>query len=52
MFRENGATKEQRMAIPGHETEAQADHYAKSADLIRVVTGTKSSNPTQTKFQV
>jgi hypothetical protein len=37
MFKENGATKEQRMAILGHETEHQADHYSKSADLRRVI---------------
>lgn len=41
MFKENGATKEQRMAILGHETEAQADSYSKSADLRKVITGTK-----------
>jgi len=41
VFKENGATKEQRMAILGHETEAQADNYSKSADLRRVITGTK-----------
>lgn len=39
MFRENGATKDQRMAILGHETAAEAEHYDKSADLKRVVRG-------------
>ncbi|WP_157771601.1 hypothetical protein [Thioclava nitratireducens] len=39
IFRENGATKDQRMAILGHETAAEAEHYDKSADLKRVVKG-------------
>ncbi len=43
MFRENGATKDQRMAILGHETAAEAEHYDKSADLRRVVMGQQSS---------
>ncbi|WP_172794950.1 tyrosine-type recombinase/integrase [Loktanella sp. 3ANDIMAR09] len=47
MMREMGATKDQRMAILGHETETEADHYAKSADLRRVIAGTESSNPVQ-----
>lgn len=37
MFRENGASKEARMGILGHETEAEAARYAKSADLRRVI---------------
>ncbi len=41
VFKENGATKDQRMAILGHETEAQAQHYSKSADLKRVISGTE-----------
>ncbi|TQS73313.1 tyrosine-type recombinase/integrase [Rhodobacteraceae bacterium] len=41
MFRENGATKDQRMAILGHESEAEAEHYDKSADLRRVLLGQK-----------
>lgn len=44
VFRENGATKDQRMAILGHETESEADRYAKSANLRLVITGTESSN--------
>ncbi|WP_083484487.1 tyrosine-type recombinase/integrase [Loktanella sp. 3ANDIMAR09] len=44
MMREMGATKDQRMAVLGHETETEADHYARSADLRRVITGTESSN--------
>ena len=39
MFRENGASREQRMAILGHETESEASRYGKSADLRRVVEG-------------
>lgn len=41
MFRENGAQADQRMAILGHETAAEAAHYAKSADLRRIVSGTE-----------
>lgn len=44
MFRENGATQDQRMAILGHETKAEADRYSKSADLRKVITGTTVSN--------
>lgn len=44
MFRENGATSDQRMAILGHETHEEATAYSKSADLRRIVTGDKSSN--------
>lgn len=43
-FKERGATPEQRMAILGHETEAEASRYSKSADLKKVITGTDSSN--------
>ncbi|MDE0590456.1 tyrosine-type recombinase/integrase [Halocynthiibacter sp. C4] len=38
MFKENGATPEQRMAILGHETKTEADRYSKSADLRKVIT--------------
>ena len=44
IFKENGAQADQRMAILGHETEAEAMHYSKSADLRRTIEGTKSSN--------
>jgi site-specific recombinase XerD len=37
MFRENGASAEQRMGVLGHETESEASHYSKSADLRRVI---------------
>lgn len=37
MFRENGATEDQRMAILGHETRDQATAYSRSADLRRVI---------------
>lgn len=45
IFRENGATPDQRMAILGHETTAQEAHYSKSADLRRIISGTKLHNP-------
>lgn len=44
MFREGGATPDQRMAILGHDTEKMAAHYSKSADLARVISGTKFAN--------
>ncbi len=44
-LKENGATTEQRMAIEGHETEEEASFYSRSADLRRVISGTKV--PTQ-----
>lgn len=37
MFRENGASQDQRMAILGHETEEEATAYSKSANLKKVV---------------
>ncbi len=37
IFKENGATKDQRMAVLGHESEAESNHYSKSADLRRVI---------------
>lgn len=39
MFRENGATVDQRMAILGHETEEESQMYSRGADLQRVVLG-------------
>ncbi|MHC9235035.1 tyrosine-type recombinase/integrase [Pseudooceanicola sp. 502str34] len=44
VFKENGAAPEQRMAILGHETEAEAARYSKSADLQKIISGTESSN--------
>ena len=52
IFKENGATQEQRMAILGHETEAEASHYSKSADLKQVVTGTKVPTPSSNLVQL
>lgn len=39
MFREMGASMEARRAILGHESDAEAVHYDKSADLKKVVRG-------------
>ncbi|WP_417725732.1 tyrosine-type recombinase/integrase [Salipiger sp.] len=41
VFKENGATAEQRMAVLGHETESEAARYSKSADLKRIIRGTE-----------
>jgi site-specific recombinase XerD len=41
MFKENGAPADKRMAVLGHETEAEATHYSKSADLRRIIEGTQ-----------
>ena len=41
VFKENGATPEQRMAILGHETESEAARYSRSADLKKIVSGTE-----------
>jgi len=41
MFKENGAPADKRMAILGHETEAEASNYSKSADLRRIIEGTE-----------
>ncbi|WP_276716923.1 tyrosine-type recombinase/integrase [Pseudooceanicola nitratireducens] len=43
---ENGAPAEQRMAILGHETEAEARNYSKTASLKKIISGTKFSNST------
>lgn len=39
MFRENGASPDQRMAVLGHLTEGETHQYSKSADLRKTVTG-------------
>lgn len=52
VFKENGATPEQRMAFLGHETQSEAARYSKSADLQKVVSGTESSNSAGTKFKI
>jgi integrase len=50
VFKENGASAEQRMAILGHETASEAKDYAASASLARTVWGTPISNlPDQAK---
>ncbi|OAN86075.1 hypothetical protein A8B74_07465 [Sulfitobacter geojensis] len=41
MFKENGASADQRMAVLGHETIGEATRYSKSADLRRTVEGTE-----------
>lgn len=41
---ERGATQEQRMAILGHETSAQTRHYSKSADAMKIISGTDFAN--------
>lgn len=52
VFKENGATPEQRMAILGHETQSEAARYSKSADLQKIVSGKESSNSAGAKFQL
>ena len=42
MFKENGAPSDKRMAILGHETEAEATRYSKSADLRKIIEGTEN----------
>lgn len=44
VFRENGATEDQRMAVLGHETQEEANAYSKSADLRRVIESSNSSS--------
>lgn len=41
VFKENGAAPAQRMAILGHETEAEATRYSRSADLRKIISGTE-----------
>lgn len=43
-FLENGASEEQRMGILGHETATEARRYSKSADLRKIISGTKVDN--------
>ncbi|MBY5974880.1 tyrosine-type recombinase/integrase [Ferrimonas balearica] len=52
VFKENGATPEQRMAILGHESQSEATRYSKSADLQKIVCGTESSKSAGSKFQL
>jgi site-specific recombinase XerD len=40
VFMENGATDDQRMAILGHETKAEARRYSAGASLVKTVSGT------------
>lgn len=54
MFKENAASADQHMAILGHETESEAMHYSKSADLRKIITGTEKfqlleKRPTRSK---
>ena len=51
-MKELGATPEQRMAILGHETRAEASRYAKSADLRRVITGTEVPTQMSNRIQL
>lgn len=44
MMAERGATPEQRMAILGHDTSRQTQHYSKAADAKRIISGTGFSN--------
>lgn len=44
VFRENGATPDQRMAILGHDTSDQEAHYSKAADLRRIISRTDLPN--------
>lgn len=44
VFRENGATADQRMAILGHDTSTQEAHYSKAADLRKIIAGTDLPN--------
>lgn len=46
VLRENGASTDQRMAILGHETAAEARHYSSGADLVRVVSDFQLTNQT------
>lgn len=52
MFRENGASADQRMAILGHESRSEAARYSRSADLRRVITGTGKDNSPGSKRQL
>jgi integrase len=48
VFRENGATPDQRMAILGHDTSNQEAHYSKAADLRRIIARTDLPNTPDT----
>ena len=40
-FKENGALAEQRVAVLGHETISETQHYSRSADLKKTIQGTE-----------
>jgi len=42
IFKENGASSDQRMSTLGHESESETLHYSKSADLRRTIEGTEN----------
>ena len=44
-MKEMGATEDQRMAILGHETRAEASRYSRGADLRKVISGTNVPTP-------
>lgn len=48
IMRENGATVDQRMAWLGHESRAEADHYGRSANVRRIISGTESAHSPET----
>ena len=48
VFRENGATPDQRMAILGHDTSDKEAHYSKAADLRRIISRTDLPNSART----
>lgn len=57
IFKENGASADQRMAVLGHESESETLHYSKSADLRRTIEGTENFQlseqlPTETRNQL
>lgn len=52
LFRERGATEDQRMAILGHETSSEAERYAKGADLRKIILGTKLPTRNAKIFQL
>jgi site-specific recombinase XerD len=52
MFRENGASADQRMAILGHESASEARRYSRSADNRKIISGTDISNPLPTRGNI
>jgi len=48
IMRENGATLDQRMAWLGHDSEFEAHHYGRGADVRRVISGTQSAHSPET----